>query len=137
MSETGSRFDSRPDAGAGRRRWMFGLGIAAAVCAAYVAGRSSRPSAVRETGAARVLYYIDPMHPAYRSDRPGKAPDCGMDLEPVYAGDRPLPPPAISPGSGLLTPDQEQAVRLQTETVQMAPGTHGVHTVGRVAPDEG
>src|SRR6202030_1451209 len=66
----------------------------------------------------------------------GKAPDCGMDLEPVYAGDRPLPPLAISPGSVLLTPDQEQAVRLQTETVQMAPGTHGVHTVGRVAPDE-
>jgi hypothetical protein len=33
----------------------------------------------------RVLYYVDPMHPAYHSDKPGKAPDCGMDLEPVYA----------------------------------------------------
>jgi len=31
-----------------------------------------------------VLYYVDPMHPAYRSDRPGIAPDCGMTLEPVY-----------------------------------------------------
>ncbi|MFN7981315.1 MAG: efflux RND transporter periplasmic adaptor subunit [Vicinamibacterales bacterium] len=34
-----------------------------------------------------VLYYVDPMHPAYRSDKPGVAPDCGMTLEPVYAPD--------------------------------------------------
>ena len=117
---------------------MYGLAVAAVVCAAYVAGRGSRPSAVLETGAGarQVLYYVDPMHPAYRSERPGKAPDCGMDLEPVYAGGGPRQSAAISPGSILLTPDQEQAARLQTETVQAAPGTHAVHTVGRVAPDE-
>src|SRR5262249_56048385 len=43
----------------------------------------------------RVLYYQDPMHPAYKSDEPGIAPDCGMRLEPVYAdsesADRPPP----------------------------------------------
>jgi Cu(I)/Ag(I) efflux system membrane fusion protein len=32
-----------------------------------------------------ILYYVDPMHPAYRSDKPGIAPDCGMELVPVYA----------------------------------------------------
>ena len=32
----------------------------------------------------KILYYVDPMHPAYKSDRPGVAPDCGMTLEPVY-----------------------------------------------------
>ena len=32
----------------------------------------------------KILYYVDPMHPAYKSDRPGIAPDCGMTLEPVY-----------------------------------------------------
>ena len=37
------------------------------------------------TAPRRVLYYVDPMHPAYKSDRPGIAPDCGMELEPVYA----------------------------------------------------
>jgi RND family efflux transporter MFP subunit len=36
-------------------------------------------------GERRILYYIDPMHPAYKSDKPGTAPDCGMKLEPVYA----------------------------------------------------
>ena len=120
MHENGSPFDSRPDAGAGRRRWMFGLGIAAVVCAAYVAGRGSRPSAVRGTASAarRVLYYVDPMHPAYRSDRPGKAPDCGMDLEPVYAGGASAPPAAMSrrqrppdtgPGTGSSSRDRDGA----------------------------
>ena len=115
---------------------MFVLGVAGAVCAAYVAGRRSGPPPVQATGASPVLYYVDPMHPAYRSDKPGKAPDCGMDLEPVYARDRSGQPPVISPGSVRLTPDQEQAARLETETIHTAPGERTVHTVGRVAADE-
>src|SRR5579864_4674341 len=39
------------------------------------------------------------MHPAYKSDKPGNAPDCGMKLEPVYEGD--AEPDAAH--SGLLT----------------------------------
>ena len=119
-----------------RRSWIFGFGLAVVIFAAYLAGRSSRPAPVRQTGAGQVLYYVDPMHPAYRSDRPGKAPDCGMDLEPVYASGRSVKPQAMSPGSVRLTPDQEQAIRLQTETVQSARGTHKLRTAGRVSPDE-
>jgi len=33
----------------------------------------------------KAIYYVDPMHPAYKSDKPGTAPDCGMRLEPVFA----------------------------------------------------
>ena len=33
------------------------------------------------------LYWVDPMHPWYKSDRPGIAPDCGMKLVAVYPGD--------------------------------------------------
>ena len=33
----------------------------------------------------KVLYWYDPMHPAYKSEKPGKAPDCGMDLVPKHA----------------------------------------------------
>jgi RND family efflux transporter MFP subunit len=36
-------------------------------------------------GGRKILYWVDPMHPAYKSDKPGIAPDCGMKLEPVYA----------------------------------------------------
>ena len=120
------------------RRRLYGLGVAALVCAAYLAGRGSRPSAVVSAGGPRpVLYYVDPMHPSYRSERPGKAPDCGMDLEPVYAGAEPPQPAPMAAGSVRLTPEQEQAARLQTETVEAAPASRTVRTAGRVAPDEG
>ncbi len=59
-----------------------------------------------------------------------------MDLVPVYAGSSAVQPAAMTPGTVQLTPDQEEAARLQTETMQMAPDAHTVHTVGRVAPDE-
>ena len=139
MDETGNPVEPQPSAGAIRRRWMFSLVIAAMVCAAYLAGRGSRQSAVQGPDAAArpVLYYVDPMHPAYRSSRPGKAPDCGMELEPVYAASDRVEPVEMSPGNVHLTQDQEQAVRLETETVQMTRVAHQIHTVGRVAPDEG
>lgn len=136
MRETGGPFDSQADAGTGGHRWMFGLGIGVVAIAAYLAGRATAPSPVREANADRVLYYVDPMHPAYRSDKPGKAPDCGMDLEAVYAGSKSAAAAAMGNGSVQLNPDQEQAVRLQTEVVQMTAGASGLHTVGRVAPDE-
>jgi RND family efflux transporter MFP subunit len=46
--------------------------------------RATRTSA-RASNGRKILYYVDPMHPAYKSDKPGVAPDCGMTLEPVYA----------------------------------------------------
>src|SRR5271166_5356452 len=36
-------------------------------------------------GERKVLFWYDPMHPAYKSDKPGIAPDCGMQLVPKYA----------------------------------------------------
>ncbi len=62
--------------------------IAAAFGGGYLArGRSATTSAGNgaASGERRILYYVDPMHPAYTSDKPGTAPDCGMALEPVYA----------------------------------------------------
>ncbi len=38
----------------------------------------------KPSGSRQVRYWVDPMHPQYKSDRPGTAPDCGMDLVPVY-----------------------------------------------------
>lgn len=39
----------------------------------------------QHTGERKILFWYDPMHPAYKSDKPGKAPDCGMDLVPKYS----------------------------------------------------
>jgi len=120
---------------------LYCLVVAALVCAAYFAGRDSRPTlepvvVKASSGPRAVLYYVDPMHPSYRSERPGTAPDCGMELEPVYAGAESAWVEPMPAGSVHLTPDQEQAGRLETETVQLAPAAHTVHTAGRVVPDE-
>jgi Cu(I)/Ag(I) efflux system membrane fusion protein len=42
-------------------------------------------AASSSAGERKILYWQDPMHPQYKSDKPGTAPDCGMDLVPVYA----------------------------------------------------
>jgi len=33
----------------------------------------------------KILYYTCPMHPDVHADKPGKCPECGMNLVPVYA----------------------------------------------------
>jgi Cu(I)/Ag(I) efflux system membrane fusion protein len=121
------------------RQRFYGLAVAAVVCAACLAGHGSRPSVVVNAGGGPrpVLYYADPMHPSYRSDRPGKAPDCGMDLEPEYAAVEPSPSAPLAPAGVHLTPDQEQSARLETETVEAAPAARTLRTAGRVTPDEG
>src|SRR5512142_2909794 len=61
--------------------------VAIAFGGGYLArARSAAPPASKAADdGRRILYYVDPMHPAYKSDKPGIAPDCGMALEPVYA----------------------------------------------------
>jgi membrane fusion protein, copper/silver efflux system len=63
--------------------------------AAFLAGaQRSEAAGQASPGEGKILYYKDPMHPWYHSDKPGVAPDCGMKLEPVYApeaADRPKP----------------------------------------------
>lgn len=70
------------------------LGFTATLVLGFVGGYllrdrlRSAPSAI-DKGGRKILYWVDPMHPAYKSDKPGIAPDCGMKLEPVYAEEGP------------------------------------------------
>jgi len=59
--------------------------FAVLIAAASRSGRRDGVGASNLDGRT-VLYYVDPMHPSYKSDKPGVAPDCGMTLEPVYEG---------------------------------------------------
>ncbi len=88
----------------------------------------------------RVLYYRDPMHPAYRSERPGTAPDCGMDLEPVYAGG--ASPSTVDgllehpPGTVRINPEQQQLIGVKVGVAERMSGENTFRTVGIVTPDE-
>lgn len=71
--------------------FMF-FAIAAILLVVYFALPRSMDSKLGSTQAQnkseqkspKVLYWVDPMHPSYKSDKPGLAPDCGMRLTPVY-----------------------------------------------------
>jgi len=90
-------------------------------------------------GGRRILYYQDPMHPAYKSDKPGIAPDCGMRLEPVYADSESKSRDhhaLSSTGSVDITPQQQRSIGLETETVAPNASVHTFRVLGKVALDE-
>jgi RND family efflux transporter MFP subunit len=113
-----------------------------AVVASFLAGsRHGRRDAVANAPEARkVLYYVDPMHPAYKSDKPGIAPDCGMQLEPVYADSAAADPgyrAASLPSSEVrIDPAKQQLFGVQVSPVQESSGAYKLRLFGRVVPDE-
>jgi RND family efflux transporter MFP subunit len=89
--------------------------------------------------ARKVLYWHDPMHPAYRSDRPGIAPDCGMQLEPVYADGGPAGAtgaPARPAGTVTIDGALRQLQGIAVAPVQRAASVQSLRLLGRVTPDE-
>jgi len=85
------------------------------------------------------MYYVDPMHPAYRSDKPGKAPDCGMDLVPVYAdtvGNSLVGSGDASSDSLRIDPATQKIYGIQLASVDNDSGTRTVRVFGKVAADE-
>ena len=90
----------------------------------------------------RVLYWVDPMHPAYKSDKPGIAPDCGMDLEPVYADSAAKPVAAsfsldtMPLGTVRIDPDKQQVIGIQSVEVEKTTGSRDLRILGRVAADD-
>ncbi|HST09419.1 MAG TPA: efflux RND transporter periplasmic adaptor subunit [Terriglobales bacterium] len=104
---------------------------------AFIAGRFTVGSSSKnQPTAKRILYYVDPMHPAYKSDKPGTAPDCGMALEPVYGGDNPASKLQLPAGAVSITPEQQQLIGVRVEKVEKNTGTRLIRTTGRVAPDD-
>lgn len=87
----------------------------------------------------KVQYWVDPMHPAYKSDKPGIAPDCGMQLEPVYADEGPAPDHArqSSPARTVqISPERQRMFGVRVGQVDKTSGTHLLRTLGRIALDE-
>jgi Cu(I)/Ag(I) efflux system membrane fusion protein len=111
------------------------------VTSAFLAGTWYQHRSMKAGGAAarKVLYYVDPMHPAYKSDKPGIAPDCGMQLEPVYADGGPATGADAAPksaGAVSVNPDKQQLLGVRVSPVERAPSTHAVRLFGRVMPEE-
>ena len=115
--------------------------VVAAIAAAFAVGRwHSSKQAAPEHG-RKVLYWVDPMHPAYKSDKPGIAPDCGMTLVPVYADAAGRPVPAASggtvpPGTIQIDAQRQQLIGVRYGTAEYESGTETIRAVGKIAIDE-
>jgi Cu(I)/Ag(I) efflux system membrane fusion protein len=94
--------------------WILTFVLAIALGVVLFARTSPRQPA---TSNRQPLYWVDPMHPSYRSDKPGTAPDCGMDLVPVYEEKRPR-------------------IDVPSSAAELRTIGRSVRTVGRVAIDE-
>jgi hypothetical protein len=113
-----------------RKIALAGLCFAGVSAALSLTACSSDPRPPGGPKTRTVAYYRDPMHPSYTSDRPGKAPDCGMDLEPVYAD------AADAAGVAPVTAAQRQLMGLKLGRVERSRVTGSLRTLGRVALDE-
>jgi multidrug efflux pump subunit AcrA (membrane-fusion protein) len=116
------------------------LGLLAAV---FVGGYVARAMRSQPTPSGRrVLYYVDPMHPSYKSDKPGIAPDCGMQLEPVYADQGGSAAAttgtdaSIPIGTIRISPERQQIIGVKFATVESGATTRSIRAVGKVSADE-
>src|SRR4051812_31103733 len=107
----------------------------------YVTGRRRNehdaPHVSRET--RQVLYWVDPMHPDYKSDRAGVAPDCGMQLEPVYAQTVAVSGKSaglMAAGMVAIDAERQQLFGIRMATVERSSGAENVRVVGRVMPED-
>ena len=100
----------------------------------FLAGRQTAP-AVDETAATNVadrevLYWVAPMDPNFRRDKPGQSP-MGMDLKPVYADQI-----DSEPGVVRIDPTVVNNLGVRTEVAERSSLSRRVETVGYIAYDE-
>jgi RND family efflux transporter MFP subunit len=83
-----------------------------------------------------ILYWYDPMHPAYHSDRAGIAPDCGMALVPMYESKTPAEQASTGQGLIHMPRSQQRALGVRLTTVQEQDVSRTLRTSGVVTADE-
>jgi Cu(I)/Ag(I) efflux system membrane fusion protein len=99
------------------------------------AGQGGDMSKSASPGERKILYWYDPMHPAYKADKAGIAPDCGMQLVPKYA-DEDTATSTMAVGTVKITPDKQQLIGVRTSTVEREPLVRSVRTTGQITADE-
>jgi len=123
------------------KRTSLAIAVVAAIAASYGIGRYNAHSQSGNQTGRHVLYYVDPMHPSYKSDKPGIAPDCGMRLVPVFAEDlgnaQPSSPLAQLPaGAVAIDAATQRLMGIRVAAVEKKGATRTVRVIGRVVPED-
>src|SRR6516164_9881847 len=99
------------------------------------------PSGIEPTGTntasgeREILYWYDPMHPAYKSDKPGIAPDCGMQLVPKYA-DEQMSMASMPAGTVTISAEKQQLIGVRTAKAERQRLARTVRTTAQLTADE-
>jgi len=120
---------------------MKKLSVVLVIVAAFVGGYGygrwygeTAPVATAGGAPRKILYWQDPMHPQYKSDKPGIAPDCGMKLVPVYADAAPAA--ASAPGTVDISPEKQQLIGVTYGKAEYQAMGDSIHAAARVTLDE-
>jgi multidrug efflux pump subunit AcrA (membrane-fusion protein) len=97
----------------------------------HEAAKMNMPGTSEQT--RKVLYWYDPMHPAYKSDKGGIAPDCGMTLVPKYADDDLSKMPT---GTVVIPEDKQLLASVRTAVIERKPLTREIRTTAEIVADE-
>lgn len=100
--------------------------------ASAAGGVTSAPPSNGED-ARKILYWYDPMHPAYKSDKPGIAPDCGMTLVPKYADGEAA---SMAPGTVTVAAEGQALAGVRTAVVERRSLVRELRTTAQIAADE-
>ncbi len=85
----------------------------------------------------KVLYWVDPMKPGYKSDKPGKSPFMDMELVPVYDDSAGATPSSVEGYSTIsVVQGRQQAIGVQLGKAEIRELTKTIRTIGRVTFDE-
>ena len=104
-----------------------------AVAATWLAKDRMAPAA-SEPSSRKPLFYQSPMHPWIKSDKPGRCTICGMELVPIYPGQKALD----STGGGnivALTRTQIQVLNVRTEAAQNQALARTLQVAGMIDDD--
>jgi membrane fusion protein, copper/silver efflux system len=149
-----------------RRTLILGVVLLAAVGALLYFISQKRPSTSKDYAAshaeAKDVYYC-PMHPSFRSDKPGSCPVCSMKLVkmekaaaptttgesrvPAKGADTPATMPGMSTGANttdaagaatsvFVAPERQQLIGMRSVAAAVQPVVKEIRTVGKVAFDE-
>ena len=91
------------------------------------------PSAGMTAEEKEIMYWVAPMDPNYRRDKPGKSP-MGMDLIAVYANNKTAA--GEGPGAISISPAVVQNLGVRTQQAELSRLWRGIDTVGYVDYDE-
>lgn len=96
--------------------------------------RGNQEPAATSSGERRVLFYQSAMHPWIKSDKPGRCTICGMELTPVYEGEKGFDD---SGGDNViaLTQSQIQVLHVQTATAKTRPLVRSLRVAGTIDDD--